>query len=103
MALGAQAANVLRLVIWQGIRLVLVGLAVGALIGYALTRLLDSQYFASSAWYRQMDQQLYEVKATDPWTFAAIAALLLLVALIACWLPARRAARVDPLEALRYE
>ena len=103
MALGAQAANVLRLVIWQGIRLVLVGLAVGALIGYALTRLLASQYFASSAWYRQMDQQLYEVKATDPWTFAAIASLLLLVALIACWLPARRAARVDPLEALRYE
>jgi predicted permease len=103
MALGAQAANVLRLVIWQGIKLVLVGLAVGALSGYALKRLLASQYFASSAWQRQMAEQLYDVKATDPWTFAAIASLLLLVAVIACWLPARRAAQVDPLEALRYE
>ena len=103
MALGAQASNVLRLVIWQGIKLVLVGLAVGALSGYALTRLLASQYFASSDWRRQMAEQLYEVKATDPWTFGAIASLLLLVALIACWLPARRAAQVDPLEALRYE
>jgi predicted permease len=103
MALGAQAANVLRLVIWQGIKLVLVGLAVGALSGYALNCLLASQYFASSAWQRQMAEQLYDVKATDPWTFAAIASLLLLVALIACWLPARKAAQVDPLEALRYE
>jgi predicted permease len=103
MALGAQASNVLRLVIWQGIKLVLVGLAVGALIGYALKRLLASQYLAEDAWQRQMAEQLYEVKVTDPWTFAAIASLLLLVALIACWLPARRAAQVDPLEALRYE
>ena len=103
MALGARAADVLRLVIWQGIKLVLVGLAIGALSGYVLTRLLASQYFASSAWQQQMADQLYEVKATDPWTFAAIASLLLLVALIACWLPARRAAQVDPLEALRYE
>jgi ABC-type lipoprotein release transport system permease subunit len=102
MALGAKASNVLRLVIWQGIKLVLVGLAVGALVGYALKRLLASQYFAS-AWQRQMAEQLYEVNATDPWTFAAIASLLLLVALIACWLPARKAAQVDPLEALRYE
>jgi predicted permease len=103
MALGARAANVLRLVIWQGIKLVLLGLAVGALSVYALHRLLASQYFASSAWQRQMAEQLYDVKATDPWTFAAIASLLLLVALIASWLPARKAAQVDPLEALRYE
>jgi putative ABC transport system permease protein len=103
MALGAQTSNVLRLVIGQGIKLVLVGLAVGALSGYALTRLLASQYFASSDWQRQLAEQLYDVKAADPWTFAAIASLLLLVGLIACWLPARRAARVDPLEALRYE
>ena len=103
MALGAQAANVLRLVIWQGIKLVLLGLAVGALSVYALHRLLASQYFASSDWQRQMAEQLYNVNATDPWTFAVIASLLLLVALIACWLPARRAAQVDPLEALRYE
>src|SRR5204862_6624270 len=54
MALGAQAANVLRLVIWQGMKLVLVGLALGALAGYALQRLLASQYFASSTWQRQL-------------------------------------------------
>jgi predicted permease len=102
MALGARASDVLRLVIWQGIKLVLLGLAIGGLSGYALTRLLASQYFASSTWQRQMAEQLYDVKATDPVMFAAIA-LLLLVGLIACWLPARRAAQVDPLEALRYE
>jgi len=103
MALGAQAANVLRLVIWQGLKLVLLGLAVGALGGYALQRLLASQYFASSTWQRQIADQLYGVKGTDPATFAVIASLLMLVALVACWLPARKAAQVDPLEALRHE
>lgn len=103
MALGAQARDILRLVIGQGMKLVLLGLACGALGGYALKRLLDSQYFASGAWQRQMAEQLYGVRATDPMTFIVIASLLTLVALIACWLPARKAARVDPLDALRHD
>ena len=103
MALGAQTRDVLRLVIWQGMKLVLLGLAAGALCGYALKRLLASQYFASGDWQRQMAEQLYGVKGTDPVTFAVIASLLTMVALIACWLPARKAAQVDPLEALRHD
>jgi predicted permease len=103
MALGARARDILRLVIGQGMKLVMLGLAGGALGGYALKRLLDSQYFASDAWQRQMAEQLYGVKLTDPLTFTVIASLLTLVALIACWLPARRAAQVDPLDALRHD
>jgi len=103
MALGAQARDVLRLVVWQGMKLVLVGLGVGALTGYALKRLLASEYFAAEAWQRQVAEQLYGVKGTDPLTFVIIASLLTLVALLACWLPARKAAQVDPLEALRQE
>ena len=103
MAFGAQMASVLRLVIWQGMKLVLLGLAVGALTWYALNRLLQSQYFGPETWQRQMTEQLYGVKATDPLTLIVIGSLLTLVALIACWLPARRATKVDPLVALRYE
>ena len=103
MALGAQSSNVLRLVIWQGMKLVLLGVALGALSGYVLARLLASQYLASLSWLRETAELLYGVKGTDPATLIIVASLLVVIALIACWLPARRASRVDPLEALRYE
>jgi putative ABC transport system permease protein len=89
MALGAEAKDVRRLVVGQGMRLVLAGLALGALGAFALTRVLRGLLFA--------------VSATDPLTFGAVALLLVLVALAACWIPARRATRIDPLAALRYD
>jgi putative ABC transport system permease protein len=89
MALGAQPRNVLRLVIGQGLKLALIGVAVGLLGAWGLTRFMQTMLFG--------------VDPTDPGTFAAIALLLLLVALMACWIPARRATKVDPLVALRYE
>jgi putative ABC transport system permease protein len=68
-----------------------------------LKRLLASQYFAPRSWQRQMADQLYGVEGTDPLTFVVIALLLTTAALVACWLPARKAAQVDPLAALRHE
>jgi putative ABC transport system permease protein len=103
MALGAQTANVLRLVLWQGLKLVLLGLAVGAAIGYGLKRLLANQSFAPESWQARMANQLYGVSVTDPLTVIIIALLLILVALLACWIPARRATKVDPMIALRAE
>jgi len=92
MALGAEKQNIFRLVIGQGLRLVLAGLAIGAVAALILTRLLSS-----------FSQLLYGVGASDPLTLAAVSALLTAVALLACYLPSRRAARVDPMVALRYE
>jgi putative ABC transport system permease protein len=89
MALGAQRRDVLRLVLGEGIGIATIGVAVGFAAALALTRFLSSQLFG--------------VSATDPLTFTGVALLLAAVALLACYVPARRAIRVDPLVALRYE
>jgi putative ABC transport system permease protein len=103
MAFGAQVTNVILMVVWQGMKLVLLGLAVTAAIGYALMRPVVNQYLGSGTWQQSITKQLYGVTVSDPLTLLLMASLLTLVALIACWLPARRAAKVDPLVALRYE
>ncbi len=89
VALGAQRANVFRLVLSQGLLLTLAGLGVGLVVSLAVTRYLESALFG--------------VTATDVLTYAAVALLLCLVSLVACYIPARRATKVDPMVALRYE
>jgi putative ABC transport system permease protein len=89
MALGARPPDVLRIVVRQGVGLSAVGAIIGILVALGATRYLASL--------------LYGVRPFDPPTFLAVALLLSLVALAACYIPARRASRVDPLVALRYE
>jgi ABC-type antimicrobial peptide transport system permease subunit len=89
MALGARRRDVLRLVIGHGARMALIGVAIGIAAALGLTRL--------------MANQLFGVSAHDPLTFAGVASLLMIVAVAACYLPARRAVRVDPMIALRHE
>ena len=92
MALGAEKWNVFRMVIGQGLRLALAGVAIGAAAAAIFTRVLSS-----------FSQLLYGVRASDPVTFVAVSLILIGVAILACYIPARRATRVDPMIALRYE
>lgn len=92
MALGANRGDVLKMVLRQGMTLTVIGVLLGLGGAYVLTKYLES-----------VTSMLYGVQGTDPLTFGAVAAFLTLVALVACYIPARRATRVDPMVALRYE
>jgi putative ABC transport system permease protein len=89
MALGTESADVRNLVVFQGMQLALIGVVIGIAAAFGLTRLIATL--------------LYGVRTWDPITFTTVPLLLAAVALIAVWLPARRATRIDPVNALRYE
>jgi putative ABC transport system permease protein len=89
MALGALERDVLEMIVGQGAKLALAGVAIGIAAALVLTR--------------EMQSLLFDVSPFDPATLAAVAGVLCLVALVACYVPARRAARVDPMTALRHE
>lgn len=95
MALGANRGAVLKMIIRQGMTLAVLGVALGLLGAYVLTKYLES--------WMNFSQMLFGVKVSDPLTYGVIAVLLTVVALVACYIPARRATKVDPLVALRYE
>ncbi|MGB8541013.1 MAG: ABC transporter permease [Candidatus Acidiferrales bacterium] len=92
MALGAEKKDVFRLIVGRGLRLALTGVAFGAITALVLTRVLPS-----------FSHLLYQVRASDPVTFAVVSSILVLVALLACYIPARRAMKLDPMISLRYE
>jgi putative ABC transport system permease protein len=89
MALGAQQRDVLRMVLAQGVKLLIAGVFLGWIVAFLLTRVMAGLLFG--------------VRASDPWTFAWVSALLSAVTIAACVLPAQRATKVDPIEALRHE
>jgi len=89
MALGANPSDILRMVLLRGLALVITGVLIGVCASLGLTRLMASQ--------------IWSISATDPWTFATVVACVLTVGAAACFVPALRASRVDPMVALRYE
>jgi putative ABC transport system permease protein len=89
LALGAEPRDILRMVLHQGLALIVVGIVLGVAVSFGLARFLASQ--------------LWGVSASDPWTFAAVVVAILSAGLAACFFPARRATQVDPVTALRYE
>jgi len=95
MALGADRPTVLKMIVRQGMTLAVLGVILGLVGAYVLTKYLES--------WVSLSKMLFGVKVSDPLTYGVIAGLLTLVALIACYIPARRATKVDPLVALRYE